>query len=213
MDILFLVTGIAFALFAPFVQVSATGFKVALFWAIMALFAVFVLAYTILAVAKSRIAKISFIASNKIIGWNTGFETKKKTPIILYSTVIVCGTALGLYISQNGGNYLTSLLASLALTFTSLGWIFMGQKRTKDTLSALPDFILSHNGMIYGGKAELFDGISHGITNVRSENGMLYLTVLKKKKEETLSLAIPDECVDETENFLKDMKEFFNGEE
>lgn len=213
MDILFLITGIVFAFCAPFVQISSIGSKVALFWAIMALFAVFVLAYTILAVAKSRIAKINFIASNKIIGWNTGFEQKKKTPVVLYGAVIVCGTVLGLYISQNGGNFITSLLASLALTFTSIGWVFMGQKRIQKTLSALPDFVLSHNGMIYCGKAELFDGISHGITNVFSENGTLYITVLKKKKEETVSLEIPDGHREETENFLNDMKEFFNGEE
>lgn len=208
MDILFLITGIICGVCAPIAQ--NTDLNVTLFWIIMALFAVFILAYTILAIAKSRIAKINFIASCRIIGWNTGLKKEKKMPITLYVTVIICGTVLGIFILQNGGNFIVSLLASLALTFTSIGWVLMGQKRTEKVLSDYTDFMLSHNGMIYLGKAELFDGVFSGITDVLLKDKTLCLTVLKRKKERKISLSVPEECLEETENFLKDMKEFFN---
>lgn len=212
MDIMFLVTGLLCGIAVPIINSSSLGAKGVAFWIIMVLFFAFVLAYVILGYAKSRCAKISYIAANKIVAWNTGEKGKKKSLIPAGVICILSGILLGVYFFVLNAGYLTALLSALSLAFIAFGWYLMGQKRIKNKFSEYPDFLLSHGGMIFKGKAELFDGATKGILNAETDKNFLCLDVLRKKQQEKISLPIPEEFMGETEEFIKDMKEFFNAE-
>lgn len=212
MDLLFLFTGLVCGVLVPVLNGSLLGTKGVIFWIIMVLFFAFVLAYVVLGYAKSKCAKINYIAANKIVAWNTGETGKKKSLVPAGTVCIVSGTALGVYFIVSGAGYLTALLGALSLCFVLFGWYLVGQKRIKNKLNEYPDFLLSHGGMIFKGKAELFDGATRGILDAKTENNSLCLDILRKKERERISLPIPEENRAETEDFIKDMKEFFNGE-
>ncbi len=211
MDILFLITGFLFALIIPLLNLSFLGFKGFLYAFIMIIFAIVVLAYVILSIFKFQISKIDFLKNKVIVSWNAPTEEKKKSKAP-YVLSLVCGLLLGILIYFKSFNLIISILASLACAFTVLGWWLMGINRLNKKLDETDTFLLSHLGMIFNGKVDVFNGYSKGITSASKKDNKLVLNILKHRKETEFVIDIPDNKINDVDEFLKDLKEFFDGD-
>ena len=58
----------------------------------------------------------------------------------------------------------------------------------------------------------LINGYSKGITQVAVKGSKLSLTVKKYRREDTISIDIPADKMEDVQNFLTDMNEYFKGE-
>ena len=211
MDILFLLTGCIFSFIVPIVNLNVLGFKGFVYCFIMILFSILVLAYTILSIYKYKISKIDYLKSKTIVSWDNGKPDTKNSrlPFIIS---LVSGLLLGIFVYFNSIGLLNSILLSLACAFIVLGWWLMGRKRLENKINSTDTFLLSHTGIIYNGKVEIFNGFSKGITSAKKEDNYLILTILKNKKQTELKFIIPSDKTDAVTSFLKDMNEYFSGE-
>ncbi len=212
MYLLYLLTGIILACITPILNFEFLGAKGVAYCLIMILFGIVVLGFLILSIYKFKISKIDYITKRTIVSWEIEEENEKKS-YACYVVSLACGIALGAYLIFSSAGLLNSILLSLALAFTVLGLWLLGKKRFNDTKSSVPSFVLSHIGLIYGDRIELFNGISKGIINAKEENGELVLDLINGKKQENLRLAIPEDKKQEVADFLTDLNEFFSGAE
>lgn len=210
MDILFLITGFICASIVPFLNIDVLGFKGTVFYFIIVLFAFFVIAYVILSAFKFYITRIDYLANKTIVSWNVPAEEKKQIKFP-YFISLTAGLLFGIMLAVNSVALLTNILLSLACAFTSLGWLLMGIKRLNLKKESIDNFVLSHMGLIYNGKATVFNGYSKGFLNVKKENDNLVICILENKKEKQLSLNIPENKSADVDAFLLDLKDYFNG--
>ncbi len=211
MDIMFLLTGFIFAVIVPIINVDFLGAKGLIYCFIMVVFSILVLAYPILSFYKFKISKIDYLKSKMIISWDNGIVESKRSNLP-YLTSLLLGLSIGVFVYFKGIGLLNSILFSLAGAFTILGWWLMGIKRYEKKIQSEDSFLLSHMGIIYNGKIEIFNGYSKGITTAKQENDTLVVTLLKNKKETELKFNIPEEKKDEVTSFLKDLTDYFSGE-
>ncbi len=211
MDIMFLITSFVCALLIPLTNRPVFGAKGTLFFIIMILFGMLVLAYAILSIAKFQMAKYDFLFAKKIVSWETGEAKEQKHSKLPYMISCACGAVTGCFLVFKETGYLCALLGALAVAFAVLGWWLMAIKRVSAKKAQMPGFVLSHQGIIINGKAEVFNGYSKGITHASDENGTLKLTVLHKKEEAVLSFEIPDDKKQDVDDFLKDLKAFYEA--
>ncbi len=210
MDILFLITGFIFALITPLLNYSVLGFKGFIYSFIMILFAFVVLAYVILSIYKLKIAKVDYLKSKGIVSWEIKRTHKEtKLPFIIS---LISGIVFGIFVYFKNVGLLSAIFLSLACAFAVLGWWIMGIKRFESKLDETDSFLLSHMGMIYKNKTEIFNGYSKGIISAKREENTLILTLLKKKEEKEIKIEIPEDKIAEVDNFLNDLNDYFNGE-
>ena len=211
MDIMFLLTGFIFAVIIPIINIGFLGVKGLVYSLIMIVFSILVLAYTILSFFKFKISKVDYLKSKAIVSWDNGTVESKKTTLP-YLISLLLGLTLGVIVYFNGIGLINSILFSLAGAFTSLGWLIMGIKRYERKMQSTDSFLLSHMGIIYNGKIEVFNGYSKGITSAKQENDTLVITLMKNKKETELCFNIPEEKKVAVALFLKDLTDYFSGE-
>ncbi len=209
MDILFLITGFICACITPFLHYEILGFKGLVYYLILVAFSFFVLAYAILSVYKFKIARIDYLQSKKIISWNIKSEAKKQS-YIPFVLSLIFGVCLGLFLAIQQVPFVSNLLLSLAFAFSCLGWWLMGIKRVNAKENTVDNFLLSHDGLIYNNTIYIFNGYSKGITAVNKENNKLNIEVINGKKQQTITLEIPEDKESEVDAFLVDLKEYFN---
>ena len=89
----------------------------------------------------------------------------------------------------------------------------MGIKRIENKLNETDSFLLSHMGIIYKNKVEIFNGYSKGVTSAKRENNTFVLTLLRKKEEKEIKIDIPEDKIEEVDTFLKELNNYFNGED
>ena len=212
MEILFLLTGLLCALLVPLSQLTLFGLKGVFFFFIMALFLSAVLAYMKLSIAKFLIAKLDFLRSNTIVSWNLEQKAEKKTSPLPYAVSAAAGILVGVFLRIQRVNVTSAILITLAAAFELLGWWLIAQKRVQNKLEEVPDFLLSHMGLILNGKMSVFNGYSKGITNVDVQKDTLVLTVKKHRQESAISLKIPADQTEAVQNFIADMNDYFKGE-
>ena len=212
MEILFLLTGLLCALLVPLSQLTLFGLKGVFFFFIMALFLSAVMAYMTLSIAKFLIAKLDFLRSNTIVSWNLEQKAEKKTSPLPYAVSAAAGILVGVFLRIQRVNVTSAILITLAAAFELLGWWLIAQKRVQNKLEEVPDFLLSHMGLILNGKMSVFNGYSKGITNVDVQKDTLVLTVKKHRQESAISLKIPADQTEAVQNFIADMNDYFNGE-
>ena len=87
----------------------------------------------------------------------------------------------------------------------------MGIKRFYEKKAAMPDFVLSHNGMLYNEKPYIFNGYSKGISDIKRENNTLVFKLIKGKKVTDIDLTIPEDKIEAVDEFLNDLTNHFNG--
>lgn len=206
MHVLFILSGALCAVVAAILS-SATP-KEFIYFLLLILFFTFLLAFLVLSVAKFYISRIEFLNNTKIVAWGNYSPKKRKFPFVL---AIALGLLFGALLILQRAGYVYSLLLALALSFEMLGWQICALKRFDASNSY--SFILAHMGAFIDGKLTIFNGSTSGITKCEKEDTKLNLTILNKKKESLISLEIPNDKLDEVDVFLKDMKEFFDGEE
>ena len=212
MEILFLLTGLLCALLVPLSQLTLFGLKGVFFFFIMALFLSAVMAYMTLSIAKFLIAKLDFLRSNTIVSWNLEQKAEKKTSPLPYAVSAAAGILVGVFLRIQRVDVTSTLLITLAVAFELLGWWLIAQKRVQNKLEEVPDFLLSHMGLILNGKMSVFNGYSKGITNVDVQKDTLVLTVKKHRQESAISLKIPADQTEAVQNFIADMNDYFKGE-
>ena len=212
MEILFLLTGLLCALLVPLSQLTLFGLKGVFFFFIMALFLSAVMAYMTLSIAKFLIAKLDFLRSNTIVSWNLEQKAEKKTSPLPYAVSAAAGILVGVFLRIQRVNVTSAILITLAAAFELLGWWLIAQKRVQNKLEEVPDFLLSHMGLILNGKMSVFNGSSKGITNVDVQKDTLVLTVKKHRQESAISLKIPADQTEAVQNFIADMNDYFKGE-
>ena len=212
MEILFLLTGLLCALLVPLSQLTLFGLKGVFFFFIMALFLSAVMAYMTLSIAKFLIAKLDFLRSNTIVSWNLEQKAEKKTSPLPYAVSAAAGILVGVFLRIQRVNVTSAILITLAAAFELLGWWLIAQKRVQNKLEEVPDFLLSHMGLILNGKMSVFNGYSTGITNVDVQKDTLVLTVKKHRQESAISLKIPADQTEAVQNFIADMNDYFKGE-
>ncbi len=212
MEILFLLTGLLCALLVPLSQLTLFGLKGVFFFFIMALFLSAVMAYMTLSIAKFLIAKLDFLRSNTIVSWNLEQKAEKKTSPLPYAVSAAAGILVGVFLRIQRVNVTSAILITLAAAFELLGWWLIAQKRVQNKLEEVPDFLLSHMGLILNGKMSVFNGYSKGITNVDVQKDTLVLTVKKHRQESAISLKIPADQTEAVQNFIADMNDYFKGE-
>ncbi len=195
----------------PLTRLSLFGAKGTLFFVIMILFGMLVLAYAILSIAKFKMAKYDFLLAKQIVSWETGERQDEKQTKLPYVISCACGAVSGCFLVVKETGMLCALLGALAVAFAVLGWWLMAIKRVNAKKAQMPGFVLSHQGLIINGRAEVFNGYSNGITHAANVGGVLKLTVLRKKEENVLSFDIPDDKVSQVDDFLKDLKEFYEA--
>lgn len=210
MDILFLITGFICAISVPLLNIKLLGFKGFLYSFIMIVFAIVVLAYVILSVFKLKISKIDYLKSKTILSWNV-YYTKKESRLPYFFSLII-GIFWGIFVYFKNIGLLESILFSLACAFTVLGWWLMGKKRLQCKFIEIDSFLLSHMGIIYKGNVDVFNGYSKGITEAKRDENTLILSILKNRKDEKIKLDIPEEKSAEVDNFIADLKNYFDGE-
>ncbi len=206
MYVLFILSGAICAILAAIL--GSTTPKEVIYFVILIAFFTFLLAYLILSVAKFYISRIEFLNNTKIVAWGDYSPKKRKFP---YLVAIIAGLFLGSMLILQRVGYVYSLLLSLALAFEALGWQLCSIKRFDQANKY--SFILAHLGMLYNNKISIFNGTTSGITNCAKEENSLNITVLNKKKQTNLLIEIPDNKLSEVDEFLTDMKEFFDGKE
>lgn len=209
MDILFLITSFIFAIVVPLINISYLGGKGFIYAFIMILFIFVVFAYVILSVYKLKISKIDYLKSKCIVSWDIAHE--KKNSKVHYVISLISGLAFGIFVYFKNIGLISSILLALACAFCVLGWWLMGIKRLEYKLSETDSFLLAHMGLIYKGDILIFNGYSKGITSARKENSTLVLSLLKNKKITEIQLEIPENKIEDVDNFLKDLNEFFDG--
>lgn len=212
MEILFLLTGLLCALLVPLSQLTLFGTKGVVFFFIMALFLSAVMAYMTLSIAKFLIAKLDFLRSNTIVSWNLEQKAEKKTSPLPYAVSAAAGILVGVFLRIQRVDVTSTLLITLAVAFELLGWWLIAQKRVQNKLEEVPDFLLSHMGLILNGKMSVFNGYSKGIINVDVQKETLVLTVKKHRQESAISLKIPADQTEAVQNFIADMNDYFKGE-
>ena len=212
MYLLFLLTGIILACITPLINLEFLGTKGVAYCLIMIIFGVVVLGFMILSIFKFKISKIEFILKRTIVAWEIENENQKQS-VACYVVSLVCGIVLGAYLIFASAGLLNSILLALALAFTVLGLWLLGKKRFSDIKSAAPNFVLSHIGLIYKNRVQIFNGYSKGIISAKEENNELILDLINGKKQEILRLPIPEEKKQDVTDFLTDLEEFFSGEE
>lgn len=212
MEILFLLTGLLCALLVPLSQLTLFGLKGVFFFFIMALFLSAVMAYMTLSIAKFLIAKLDFLRSNTIVSWNLEQKAEKKTSPLPYAVSAAAGILVGVFLRIQRVNVTSAILITLAAAFELLGWWLIAQKRVQNKLEEVPDFLLSHMGLILNGKMSVFNGYSKGITNVDVQKDTLVLTVKKHRQESAISLKIPADQTEAVRSFIADMNDYFKGE-
>ena len=210
MDILFLLTGFICAIIVPLLNVTFLGFKGLLYSFLMIVFAFIVLAYVILSFFKLKISKIDYLKTKNIISWDVDF-TKNKS-MIPYVLSLCLGVIFGIFVYFKNIGLIESIFLSLACAFTVLGWWLMGEKRLELKFKEIDSFLLSHMGMIYKEKIDVYNGYSKGITEAKRVDDTLILSILKNRKNEELKLDIPVNKSDEVDNFINDLKNYFDGE-
>lgn len=206
MDILFILSGALCATVAA-VLGSATP-KEAIYFIILIIFFSFLLAYLVLSVAKFYISRIEFLKNTQIVAWGEYQPQKRKFPFFV---AIFAGLLLGGTLIIQQVEYPFALLLALALAFETLGWQLCALKRYDASIQNA--FVLSHLGIFFNGKPIIFNGTTSGITNCKKEDATLKLTILKNKKEKEFSFEIPDDKLLRVDEFLVDMKEFFDEQE
>ncbi len=211
MDILYLLTGFVFALVIPIINIEFLGLKGFIYSLLIIIFAFVVLAYVILSVFKLQISKIDYLKSKTIVSWNVT-EQKKKETKRTYILSLLIGLIFGVFVYFKSYNLVISILASLACAFVNLGWWIMGIKRLDSKLNETDHFLLSHVGMIYNNKIDVFNGYSKGIINAERAEKLLILTLIKNKKQSEFRIEIPEEKINEVDDFLKDLSDYFNGD-
>ncbi len=212
MDILFLLIGLLCALLVPVFHFTLFGIKGVFFFFIMALFLSAVMAYMTLSIAKFFIAKLDFLHSNTIISWNLKEKTEKKASSLPYGISAASGLLVGIFLCVQRVDVTSTIFITLAVAFELLGWWLIAQRRVQDKLNEVPDFLLSHMGLILNKKMSVFNGYSKGITQVAVKGSKLSLTVKKHRREDTISIDIPADKMEDVQNFLTDMNEYFKGE-
>lgn len=212
MDILFLLIGLLCALLVPVFHFTLFGIKGVFFFFIMALFLSAVMAYMTLSIAKFFIAKLDFLRSNTIISWNLKEKTEKKASFLPYGISAASGLLVGIFLCVQRVDVTSMIFITLAVAFELLGWWLIAQSRVQDKLNEVPDFLLSHMGLILNKKMSVFNGYSKGITQVAVKGSKLSLTVKKHRREDTISIDIPADKMEDVQNFLTDMNEYFKGE-
>lgn len=211
MDILYLLTGFVFAFIIPLINIEFLGLKGFVYSLLIIVFAFIVLAYVILSVFKLQISKIDYLKSKTIVSWNVT-EQKKKETKKTYILSLLIGLIFGVFVYFKSYNLVISILASLACAFVVLGWWIMGIKRLDSKLNETDYFLLSHVGMIYNNKIDVFNGYSKGIINAERSEKLLILTLIKNKKQSEFKIEIPEEKINEVDDFLKDLSDYFNGD-
>lgn len=212
MDILFLITGFIFAIIIPIINIELLRFKGFLYAFLIIVFAIVVLAYVILSIYKFKISKIEYVKSKTIVSWNIpSNENKRSRNHFIFS--LIFGVLFGIFIYFKSFDLILSILSSLAFSFTTLGWWLMGIRRLNTKLNETDSFVLSHIGLIFNGKTDVFNGYSKGIICAEKINDTLILNLLKNKKEQQLKIEIPQDKIGDIDAFLKDMNEYFSGEE
>jgi len=212
MDILYLISSLICAM-TWCIGKNEYGFKLYAYIVIIELFFMLVLAYLILSIAKFKIEKIKYLKERTIVGWDIEYESSKKEHKLLpYVISCICGLILGTALLFADFAYYKVVLLALALAFNILGWWIMAIKRVKSAKQSVPDFLLSHIGMIYGDRVSVFNGYSHGITRASVKDGKLLLTVLKKNIETEYAIAIPEDKKKNVDDFIIDLKEYFKNE-
>ena len=207
MDILFLITSFIFAI--PLMNISFLGVKGFIYAFIMILFAFVVFAYVILSIYKLKISKIDYLKSKCIVSWN--IEREKKNSKLPYVISLISGLAFGVFVYFKNIGLISSILLALACAFCVLGWWLMGIKRLECKLNETDSFLLAHTGLIYKDEICIFNGFSKGITSAKKENSTLVLSMLKRKKNTEIKLNIPENKINDVDEFLKDLNEFFDG--
>lgn len=206
MHILFILSGALCAVVAAIL--GSTTPKETIYFFLLILFFTFLLAFLFLSVAKFYISRIEFLNNTKIVAWGKYVPKKRKFPFVLS---IILGFGFGAMLIIQRVDYIYSLLLALAFAFQALGWQICAIKRFDAANKNA--FVLSHMGIFFNNKLTIFNGTTSGITNCEKSDNNLNLTILAKKKETKLSLEIPSYKTEEVDTFLKDMKEFFDGQE
>lgn len=204
--ILFIILGIILSLIS--VIISYTEVKAIIYFALLIGFFVLVIAYVTMSVAKLKIAKLDYLKNTSIVYWGENEKKAYKFPFILSGILAIL---FGCMLIVNGADYLHSLLLTLGLGFELCGWILVALKRYNEKNNHA--FILSHMGMLYNGKIRIFNGSTKGIIDCKSENGNLIITLINNKKEETVSVKIPQDKILEVDDFLTDLRSFFDEQE
>lgn len=212
MEILFLLTGLLCALLVPVSHFTLFGIKGVFFFLIMALFLSAVMAYMTLSIAKFYIAKLDFLRSNTIISWNLEQKTEEKASLLPYPVSAAAGILVGVFLRLQSVDVTSTILITLAVAFELLGWWLIAQKRVQSKLEEVPDFLLSHMGLILNKRMSVFNGYSKGITQVSVKDSSLSLTVKKHRQEDTLSIDIPADKMEAVQGFITDMNDYFKGE-
>ncbi len=212
MYFLFILTGILLGAIIPAFNFDFLGWKGAAYYWIMLAFAIVVLGFMILSVYKSKISKYDYLAATTIVSWDTP-RNKKVFPRYAYYISLLSGIVLGIVLIFNAVNFINSILLSLSCAFIVLGIWQLGFLRLNQKIESIDSFLLSHMGIIYNGKIEVFNGYSKGILSAKEENNTLYLNVLRGKQEETLEFKIPDDKLQAVRDFLEDLNKFFAGNE
>ena len=213
MEILFLFTGLLCAMLVSVTNLSLFGVKGVFFFLIMAVFISAVIAYMTLSIAKFFIAKLDFLRSSTIVSWNLPQKDDKKPSFLPYCISAAAGIVIGIFLRIQRVEVTITLLITLAVAFELLGWWLVAQKRVQTKLQEVPDFLLSHMGLIFNGKMSVFNGYSKGITQVEAKDEFLSLTIKKRKQQYTLRLEIPPDKTGDVQAFITDMNDYFKGED
>ncbi len=126
-----------------------------------------------LSIAKFFIAKLDFLHSNTIISWNLKEKTEKKASSLPYGISAASGLLVGIFLCVQRVDVTSTIFITLAVAFELLGWWLIAQRRVQDKLNEVPDFLLSHMGLILNKKMSVFNGYSKGITQVAVKGSKL----------------------------------------
>ena len=153
-----------------------------------------------------------FFAFSTIISWNLDHKPERKPSPLPYAISAAVGLITGVFLYFQQVPLTSTLLIALAVLFELLGWWLLAQKRVQSKRKEMPDFLLSHMGLIFHEKISVFNGYNKGITQVDVKDGILALTIKNRRQEYTLQLDIPEEKAEDVRSFITDMNDYFNGD-
>lgn len=211
LELLAIIIGLLLA--AAFPIASAMPSEALLYYIIMVGFSFLVLAFMFLSYAKLRIARIDYARAKEMFSWSLPNEPTSETMspnmirIIISATfgILLCSAMLLLTDIPP----LQSILAAGILTVFCIGIWGISSKRIAYKTATLPDFMLSHNALVFLKKITFLDGTKNAIYETALNGDFLKLGLKQGRKTLKLSIPVPTDKKNDVQTFLSELEQHF----
>lgn len=180
------------------------------YYAMLLFFAVLVLGFFFLSIAKLYINKINIALSGQILHWSLpeGSSPAHRLPhtALCAAGAVIISAILGLF-SQGG--WIAALLTGLFIGAASYAFWGWANKRIAEKRRGLADFVLGHRSLVLKGKITVLDGMRNAVYETAYENAQLKLGLKKGRSLLQLSVPVPADQESAVTAFLEDLQRHF----